>query len=126
MENNTENQARFNTQYWGQPIGTMLIDSREPVQHKIPVFGQNLSYITLKPLSQISDGDLKRIWEIGEFEDEFNAGLRLNHILLMKDCGCFERSPVVDYLRLQGYAILYMDLSVEQMIEYGWIKLKSE
>ena len=29
-----------------------------------------------------------------------------------------------DYLRSKGYALPYMDLSVEDLIEYGWIKLK--
>lgn len=31
-----------------------------------------------------------------------------------------------DYLRSKGYALPYMGLSVETMVEYGWIKLKSE
>ena len=29
-----------------------------------------------------------------------------------------------DYLRSKGYALPYMDLSVEDLIEYGWIKLE--
>ena len=29
-----------------------------------------------------------------------------------------------DYLRSKGYALPYMDLSVEDLVEYGWIKLK--
>ena len=30
----------------------------------------------------------------------------------------------LDYLRSKGYAVPYMDLSVEDLVEYGWIKLK--
>lgn len=30
---------------------------------------------------------------------------------------------VIDYLRSKGYAMPYMDLSVENMIEYGWVKI---
>ena len=30
----------------------------------------------------------------------------------------------IDYLRSKGYALPYMDLSVEDLISYGWIKLK--
>ena len=29
-----------------------------------------------------------------------------------------------DYLRSKGYALPYMDLSVEDLIDYGWIELK--
>ena len=29
-----------------------------------------------------------------------------------------------DYLRSKGYALPYMDLSVEDLVEYGWVKLK--
>ena len=29
-----------------------------------------------------------------------------------------------DYLRSKGYALPYIDLSVEDLVEYGWIKLK--
>ena len=29
-----------------------------------------------------------------------------------------------DYLRSKGYALPWMDLSVEDFIEYGWVKLK--
>jgi hypothetical protein len=29
-----------------------------------------------------------------------------------------------DYLRTKGYALPWMDLSVEDLVEYGWVKLK--
>ena len=30
----------------------------------------------------------------------------------------------LDYLRSKGYALPWMDLSVEDLVEYGWVKLK--
>ena len=30
-----------------------------------------------------------------------------------------------DYLRSKGYALPWMDLSVEDLVEYGWVKLKN-
>lgn len=33
---------------------------------------------------------------------------------------------VTDFLRSRGYAISWMGLSVEKLIEYGWIKLKED
>lgn len=35
-----------------------------------------------------------------------------------------EMVGVIDYLRSKGYALPWMGLSVEQQIEFGWIKLK--
>ena len=32
----------------------------------------------------------------------------------------------LDYLRSKGYALPWMDLSVEDLVEYGWVKLKEE
>ena len=29
-----------------------------------------------------------------------------------------------DYFRSKGYALPYMDLSVEDLVKYGWVKLK--
>ena len=31
---------------------------------------------------------------------------------------------VFDYLRSKGYALPWMDLLVEDLVEYGWVKLK--
>lgn len=31
---------------------------------------------------------------------------------------------IYDYLRSKGYALPWMDLTIEDLIEYGWIKLK--
>lgn len=36
----------------------------------------------------------------------------------------FNTSKLVDYLRSKGYALPWMGLSVEEMVEAGWIKLK--
>lgn len=32
---------------------------------------------------------------------------------------------VVDFLRSKGYVLPWMGLSVEQLVEFGWIKLKT-
>jgi hypothetical protein len=29
-----------------------------------------------------------------------------------------------DYLRSKGYALPWMGLSVDELVEYGWVKLK--
>jgi len=48
--------------------------------------------------------------ESGDFEDDFTD----NYI------------HVTDFLRSKGYALPFHGLSVENLIEYGWVKLKQE
>ncbi|MDV3490968.1 hypothetical protein CMV03_07160 [Elizabethkingia anophelis] len=33
-------------------------------------------------------------------------------------------SRIIDYLRSRGYALPWMEISVQKLIEYGWVKLK--
>lgn len=33
---------------------------------------------------------------------------------------------VIDYLRSKGYVLPWMGLSVEKLVEYGWVKLKEK
>lgn len=64
------------------------------------------AYLELKPISHISD------------EDAINLGYGyVSHLKSNLDRN-------IDQLRNLGYALPYMDLSVEDLIEYGWIKLK--
>ena len=115
------------------------------------IIGQ--SKILLKPLSQISDEDAWGVglrvncwskWErrkdwFTSKEDDFHKV----HILsgksfsdaIGKELGHGHSHPFAnnstdildayDYLRSKGYALPWMGLSVEEMIEAGWIKLTS-
>ncbi|OPC11944.1 hypothetical protein BAX93_05435 [Elizabethkingia meningoseptica] len=38
----------------------------------------------------------------------------------------FRISMIIDYLRSKGYALPWMGLSVEKLVEYGWVKLKNK
>lgn len=40
------------------------------------------------------------------------------------DYCCNRILNVMDYLRSKGYAVPWLDLSVDDLIEYGWVKLK--
>lgn len=93
----------------------------------------NECQLILKPLSQISDEDaihgLKLIissrnssafdycksqnYSIEQMVNYFNRHLVYDFKLIL-----------TDYLRSKGYVLPYMDLSVEDLVEYGWVKLK--
>ena len=144
-ENTLENKAKFFAQYWGQhliimgsflrKIDNLTLDSIE-----------NDDLLELKPLSQISDEDviqgitylynitreaLGEILEIKHYDTfssittigigcNFKTSRSIHHWRGTKKIGSFE----ADYFRSKGYALHYMDLSVKDLIEYGWVKLK--
>lgn len=136
MERNTlENKARFFAQYWGQnvmiefsgirPMQTYSVGNIEIVNQSSQKY-----WLELTPLCQISDEDAIKIARLLGWKDHakdqalfyglyfINGG---EDSCLLEDYAC-----VVDYLRSKGYALPYMELSVEDLIEYGWIKLKGE
>ena len=110
-EINNENKAKFFALYWRQyvlsdgiEIGGNVGDCEEEM------------FLLLKPLSQISDEDANFIDlqsedynENGWYDEEQNF--------------YWWASIDVDYLRSKGYALPWMGLSVDEMIEVGWIKL---
>lgn len=106
------------------------------------------AYLELKPLSSISDEDVVYIGSIcgdkrpikdaydddtkkyilrkrglgslqGIFGIEFNYG----HIFNPEYKNSLQ---IIDYLRSKGYALPWMGLSVKELVNRGWVKLKSE
>jgi hypothetical protein len=120
-EINNENRVIFEALYINQDVYrearfpnesgilTPRIISRPPSKY---------TWLELKPLSSISDEDAEFIDlqsedynEDGWFDDgEFYWWASID----------------VDYLRSKGYALPFMELSVEEMVEAGWIKLKEK
>jgi hypothetical protein len=106
-EINNENKARFFGLYFGQKIFASRLNNA-------PLWGEVIDCvfegeydcpIELKPLSSISDEDLKRMK------------------LIMLPVNQPIKNIQVDYLRSKGYALPWMGLSVDEMVEAGWIKL---
>lgn len=130
-ENTLENKAKFFAQYWGVEVvnygkGTKLtsVDFVDFIDLK------NELFLQLTPLSQITDEDAiacaKLIYGDYHIEQMFNV--------LSKEKALFEIHKSIndtthfmrnDFLRSKGYALPYMDLSVKDLISYGWVKLKS-
>ncbi len=154
LENTLENKTKFFAQYWGQDLLCRVIfgkNKNEIIMHNTPCSNLKLgeiidSYLELKPLSQISDEDviqgitylynitreaLGEILEIKHYDTfssittigigcNFKTSRSIHHWRGTKKIGSFE----ADYFRSKGYALHYMDLSVKDLIEYGWVKLE--
>lgn len=115
MENTIENKARFFALYYDQKV-LCIRKSNEPKLYVgfddfIPKEKLLTDYLELKPLSLITDEERHILMDIKANEEEYEEYLALHS---------------ADYLRSKGYALPYMGLSVETMIEYGWIKLKTK
>lgn len=146
MENNLENKARFFAQYWGQKIVYDEFMRRVDILCVDVALGNSQNSIfqdyslTLKPLSSITDEDAIGV---AKFEFDFFNCLDIDvkavrdlskvSVVLLRDNTFLAKIQVnnpyklnvneIDYLRSKGYATPYMGLSVETMVEYGWIKL---
>ena len=130
LENTLENKSKFFAQYWGQDVLCRVIfgkNKNEIIMHNTPCSNLKLgeiidSYLELKPLSRISDEDAI---EISKEYPAFGSNIRNSVKELFQEFDDLELSiKTGDYFRSKGYALPYMDLSVEDLVEYGWVKLK--
>ena len=109
-ENTLENKRKFFAQYWGQKILLHVIDVDDILLLLNNEIDNDIKnwLLYLKPVSQISD------------EDAINLGYGYaSHLKSNLDRN-------IDQLRNLGYVLPWMDLSVEDLVEYGWVKLKED
>lgn len=105
----------------------------EEISSFIRTDGLRYCTLYLKPLSQISDEDaieVARIFNIGHLK---GATILLIKSILSALDGSTPKSETTefvlnwltaqDFLRSRGYALPWMGLSVEILVEWGWIKL---
>lgn len=156
MENNLENKARFIAQYYDVKalyvggVGVVRI-GYGGCNLKHPDF-----FLELTPLSKISDEDAIEVSKLlgyitkrtivrdtdcisiflyteddcdvqPTFNIQYDGYAYFNNGDTWEDN--FQRGADVsayDYLRSKGYALPFHDLSVEDLINYGWIKLKTK
>ena len=143
MENTLENKAKFFAQYYGQ---NLIHSSFTNEINEVNGFLGNLNknyWLELKPLSQITNEDACELYRTydngftneylkykGVHEDEFlwftstyENGETYNYYIDLINLRKLTLNAV-DYLRSKGYALPYNGLSVEKLVEYGWVKLK--
>lgn len=133
MENNIENKYSFFAQYWNVESHKMIA---KPNLYKVGrngLFVGEFDYLVLKPLSSITDDELGTI---ARFYNRTATNVYIDQDQLTFDYyhGDETHSAAVelnsgyclDFLRSNGFAMEWMGLTVGQLQEYRWIKLKSE
>ena len=136
MGNILENKEKFFAQYWGQKIAffqlglevgefTIKMDSEFQALLNKPEYGLEKAFIKLKPLSDITDEDLKVIGLDNHINKTESIYKDANHFLKEIEHMGFFTQFESDFLRSKGYVLPWMGLSVDKLIEYGWVKLKT-
>lgn len=134
MENNLQNKAKFFAQYLGQEV---IIEDTSVIRKNIlELFPHQLesilkgklkySYLELTPLSLITDEDAIKIGELDKTNhpNKKLIGHSIIHWLNKEGYHRQFTSEMADTLRSKGYALPWVGLSIEQQIEFGWVKLK--
>lgn len=120
-ENTLENKAKYFAQYWGQKVL-----KQDEILHVMPSYLSfelvRSHFLELKAPSSITDEDANSITIYGIYAKE-NKGFNSFGFDTPQGFVFYAQSSV-DYLRSKGYALPFMGLSVEKLIEYGWLKLK--
>ncbi|QWT88138.1 hypothetical protein KBP46_10050 [Chryseobacterium sp. PCH239] len=132
MENTLENKAKFFAQYFKQRV---LRTSMSP--EVVPVATWTLNnpleeeYLELNPLSSITDEELViivKFYEPTAHNVKLDDGqIEFDFIYVDQGAsGAIEISDgyCLDWLRSNGFATEWMGLSVEDLMSFGWIKLK--
>ncbi len=114
----TDVKCRFFAQYWGTK--TMYVGGVGLVE--VGKGGWNLKhpdlFLQLKPLSKITNEDAISMYRGLERNYESSNQFLEDY----KSIGFLEQSEV-DFLRSKGYAVPYMEYSVDELVKIGWVQL---
>jgi hypothetical protein len=123
----TRVKCRFFAQYWGTK--TMYVGGVGLVE--IGTGGWNLKhpdfFLELKPTKKLTDNDAKDLGKILNINDDDVIGILISDEFLktmtnVKNGGVINLHAV-DYLRSKGYAIPFMEYSVDELVNLGWVRL---
>ncbi len=135
IKNTPENKARFFALYWGQRLVSWKENTGKLKLVNSGYINESSTFLELTPLSQITDEDAEYCIGSAEYylrrndEKSVNFGMSPSGMFINTLIGhnsYFIGKQEADYLRLKGYAVRWLDLSVKQLVEYGWIKLKEK
>ena len=114
--NKTDVKCRFFAQYYELEVAKHSTKNYF-VKHILDKVGENY-FLELKPLSKITDEDAILMYRGLERNYESSNQFLEDY----KSIGFLEQSEV-DYLRSKGYAVPFMEYSVDDLISFGWVRL---
>lgn len=129
MENTLENKAKFFAQYWMQDV-LFIRDEHDLALWNVQIYTDQIDdwHLLLTPLSSITDEDATALGRIFGYRIDRpdSAGLGKIMALGIRDQSLCSSGLIkgYQYLQSKGYALPYMGLSVEELVNRGWVKLK--
>jgi hypothetical protein len=121
-ENTLSNKHKFFSQYFGQHVlkhkDWIICVENNPIRED---WNNSGMFLQLKSLDNISNKEMEFI-----FKTEYHQPIdNLVNILMsnLDSYNTFFVSEIVDKIRLNGFSWPWLDLSVPDLIDYGWIKL---
>lgn len=124
MENNLENKAKLFAQYWGQKVFINALNKAFFIQKVgssyMTKYGVEHRCIYLKPLSSITDEVAEMVSGLMHWGKDPKS---VRNTIVLLNLNSFP-AIVIDYLRSKGYAVPFLGMSVEQLVDFGWIKLE--
>lgn len=128
IENTLKNKQKFIAHYLEQRVlvFTNSVSGVIDVIDHITLEDVDNCYLQLTPLSQITDEDAVEVSEIAGLNPHKNTiEILIKYgIEFSNDDRIYADIFVYQYLQSKGYALPWMGLSVEELISYGWVKLK--
>lgn len=148
MNQELQDKAAFFAQYWKQNVFTYTVMNGSPRTCSLTVYEMDrvgyykTCYLSLKPLSAITDEDAIEVANIMDIEpvlltrDEF-------HLRFGKEGDCIgiwfdgeilvdgEQCPLCvlqayDHLRSRRYLLPFRQYTTQQLLDMGWAKLKTK
>ncbi len=119
-------RCRFFAQYWGVNV---LYVGGVGLQ-KVGEGGWNLKhpslFLKLKETKSLKDAEVKEIASILKINDEDVIAVIISTEFMDAITNLKENSTssihLTDYLRSKGYAIPFMNYSVQKLVDMGWVK----
>ena len=135
----TDVKCRFFAQYWGQPVQRYENNNYiKVVNGFIETSLLDKDYLLLKPLSKITNEEAIECakmfnWlQVSENPELWNHPVTKEKVVKMNDNWKYgicilsiEKLNIqqIDYLRSKGYALPFMQYSVDELVKMGWAQL---
>lgn len=123
-EINNSNKAKFFAQYWGQQCLFSILAGGVVKVESYFLHKENLQdgdYLQLKPLLSITEEDVIQVAYLN-WPSMSGKPVDTNFVKSLLDA-FVHNSKIYQYLQSKGYALPWMGLSVDEMVQAEWIKL---
>lgn len=132
MDNSLVNKVKFFGLYFEQKVLKVDDSSTTYTVNMISRDCSLSSFLELRSLDSMTDQELIRFGEL--IEGKESVQVYINDYGLNDKGGyrdyffdhLIHYSETIDLMRFDGFACKWMDLEVEKMIEYGWIKFRED